>query len=44
MIFPGLRTIPFKHSATILYRVEDARVEIVGIFSRGQNWESRFRR
>ncbi|MGO6899277.1 type II toxin-antitoxin system RelE/ParE family toxin, partial [Rhizobium ruizarguesonis] len=39
---PGLRTVPFEHSAVIAYRVTKA-VEIVNVFYGGRDYESLFR-
>ncbi|PDS78127.1 type II toxin-antitoxin system RelE/ParE family toxin [Rhizobium sp. L43] len=39
---PGLRTVPFEHSAVIAYHVADA-VEIVNIFYGGRDYEALFR-
>lgn len=36
---PGLRTVPFEHSALIAYRVLDA-VEITNVFYGGRDYES----
>ena len=37
---PGLRTVPFEHSAVIAYKVEDDLVRIVNIFYGGRDFES----
>lgn len=39
---PGLRTVPFEHSAVIAYHVTEA-VEIVNVFYGGRNYEALFR-
>lgn len=39
---PGLRIVPFEHSAVIAYHVADA-VEIVNTFYGGRNYEALFR-
>lgn len=39
---PGLRTVPFEHSAVIAYHVTDA-VEIVNVFYGGRDYEALFR-
>ncbi len=40
---PGLRTVPFEHSAVIAYRVEPERVLITNVFYGGQDFEALFR-
>ena len=37
---PGLRTIAFRRAVTIAYAVNKRRVEILGIFYRGRNFEA----
>ena len=37
---PGLRTVPFEHSAIIAYKVEADRVRIVNIFYGGRDFEA----
>jgi toxin ParE1/3/4 len=39
-IQPGLRTIAFRRAVTIAYAVEEDRVEVLGIFYRGRDYES----
>jgi toxin ParE1/3/4 len=39
---PGLRTVPFEHSAVIAYTVEDRRVRITNIFYGGRDYEALF--
>lgn len=39
---PGLRIVPFEHSAVIAYHVADA-VEIINVFYGGRNYEALFR-
>ncbi|MBY3196108.1 type II toxin-antitoxin system RelE/ParE family toxin [Rhizobium leguminosarum] len=41
-LMPGLRTVPFEHSAVIAYHVTDA-VEIVNVFYGGRDYEALFR-
>ncbi|AWI89618.1 type II toxin-antitoxin system RelE/ParE family toxin [Methylobacterium sp. DM1] len=40
---PGLRTVPFEHSAVIAYRVEADRVRIVNVFYGGRDFETLYR-
>ena len=40
---PGLRTVPFEHSAVITYRVEPGRVRISNVFYGGRDYEALFR-
>lgn len=40
---PGLRTVPFEHSAVIAYTVEERRVRIGNIFYGGRDYEALFR-
>lgn len=40
-LLPGLRTVGFERSATILFTVSDAEVTIQGIYYRGQDFETR---
>ena len=40
---PGLRTVPFEHSAVIAYRVEADRVLVTNVFCDGQDFEALFR-
>jgi toxin ParE1/3/4 len=42
-IFPGLRMVPFEHSAVILYVVETERVLIKNIFYGGRDYEALMR-
>lgn len=39
-IVPGLRTVPFEHSAIITYIVDDDLVRIVNIFYGGRDYET----
>ncbi|AGB46132.1 plasmid stabilization system protein [Mesorhizobium australicum WSM2073] len=39
-IAPGLRTVPFEHSAVIAYVVESDVVHIVNIFHGGRDYEA----
>lgn len=39
-IQPGLRTIAFRRAVTIAYAVGETRVEILGIYYRGRDYES----
>jgi toxin ParE1/3/4 len=36
---PGLRVVPFEHSALIAYKVEPDRVRIVNVFYGGRDYE-----
>ncbi len=40
---PGLRTVPFEHSAVITYRVEPDRVLVTNVFYGGRDFEAVFR-
>ncbi|UYW29277.1 type II toxin-antitoxin system RelE/ParE family toxin [Methylorubrum extorquens] len=40
---PGLRTVPFEHSAVIAYRVEADRVRVVNVFYGGRDFEALYR-
>ena len=40
---PGLRTVPFEHSAVIAYVVEDDRVSITNVFYGGRDYEALYR-
>jgi toxin ParE1/3/4 len=40
---PGLRTVPFEHSAVIAYVVEDDRVAITNVFYGGRDYEALYR-
>ncbi|RWP39416.1 MAG: type II toxin-antitoxin system RelE/ParE family toxin [Mesorhizobium sp.] len=42
-IAPGLRTVPFEHSAIIAYVVDDDLVRIVNIFYGGRDYEALMR-
>ncbi|WP_376704230.1 type II toxin-antitoxin system RelE/ParE family toxin [Mesorhizobium sp. ISC25] len=42
-IAPGLRTVPFEHSAIIAYVVSDDLVRIVNIFYGGRDYETLMR-
>ena len=39
---PGLRTVPFEHSAVIAYKVEEGVVRIANIFYGGRDYEALF--
>jgi toxin ParE1/3/4 len=41
---PGLRLVPFEHSAVIAYVVEDAQVRVTNIFYGGRDYEALFGR
>lgn len=40
---PGIRILAFERNAVIAYRVEPKRVQIVGIFYGGRNYEALMR-
>lgn len=40
---PGLRTVPFEHTAVIAYRVEPNRVQITNVFYGGRDFEALYR-
>lgn len=40
---PGLRTVPFEHTAVIVYRVERDCVRITNIFYGGRDYEALYR-
>lgn len=40
---PGLRMVPFEHSAVIVYRVEPERVRIANVFYGGRDFETLYR-
>lgn len=40
----GMRSVPFEHSATILYRVRGETIVIAAVFYRGQDIAARLRR
>ncbi|KRB22918.1 hypothetical protein ASE05_14780 [Mesorhizobium sp. Root172] len=42
-IVPGLRTVPFEHSAVIAYVIEGDVVRIVNIFYGGRDYETLMR-
>ena len=42
-IVPGLRTVPFEHSAVVAYVIEDDIVHIVNIFYGGRDHEALMR-
>ncbi|MER8749335.1 type II toxin-antitoxin system RelE/ParE family toxin [Mesorhizobium sp. M1050] len=42
-ILPGLRTVPFEHSAVIAYIVDDNFVRIVSVFYGGRDYETLMR-
>lgn len=39
---PGLRTVPFEHSAVIAYVIEDGRILVTNIFHGGRDVEAFF--
>ncbi len=41
---PGLRTVPFEHSAVIAYMVEDDQVSVTNMFYGGRDYEALYRR
>ncbi|WP_439816695.1 type II toxin-antitoxin system RelE/ParE family toxin [Zavarzinia sp. CC-PAN008] len=41
---PGVRAIGFRHSATVVFRVDGDQVTILGIFRKGRNWTADFGR
>ena len=41
---PGLRTVPFEHSAVIAYVVEQDRVRVTNVFYGGRDYEALYRR
>ncbi|TPL55658.1 type II toxin-antitoxin system RelE/ParE family toxin [Mesorhizobium sp. B2-4-2] len=42
-IVPGLRTVPFEHSAVIAYLIESDIIRIVNIFYSGRDYETLMR-
>lgn len=40
---PGLRTVPFEHSAVIAYKVESDCVRITNVFYGGRDYETLYR-
>ena len=40
---PGLRTVPFEHTAVIAYRVEPDQVRITNVFYGGRDFEALYR-
>lgn len=42
-LFPGLRTVPFEHSAVIAYTVNGESVWITNIFRGGRDFEALYR-
>jgi toxin ParE1/3/4 len=40
---PGLRTVPFEHSAVIAYKVENEQVRITNVFYGGRDFEAIYR-
>ena len=40
---PGLRTVPFEHSAVIAYKVEKDRVLVTNVFYGGRDFEALYR-
>jgi toxin ParE1/3/4 len=41
---PGLRTVPFEHTAVIAYMVEDDCVRVTNIFYGGKDYEALYRK
>ncbi|MGO9741410.1 MAG: type II toxin-antitoxin system RelE/ParE family toxin [Roseiarcus sp.] len=42
-LFPGLRTVPFEHSAVVAYTIEGECVWITNIFHGGRDYEALYR-
>jgi toxin ParE1/3/4 len=42
-LHPGLRTVPFEHTAVIAYVVEDDQVCITNVFYGGRDYEALYR-
>lgn len=42
-LLPGLRTIGFKRRVTIVFRIRDDNVVVVGVFYGGRDFEATFR-
>lgn len=40
---PGLRTVPFEHTAVIAYVVEDDQVSVTNVFYGGRDYEALYR-
>jgi toxin ParE1/3/4 len=40
---PGLRTVPFEHSAVIAYKVEGDHVVVINVFYGGRDYEALYR-
>jgi toxin ParE1/3/4 len=40
---PGLRTVPFEHSAVIAYKIEEGAVRITNVFYGGRDYEALYR-
>jgi len=40
---PGLRTVPFEHSAVIAYVVEDDQVSVTNVFYGGRDYDALYR-
>jgi toxin ParE1/3/4 len=40
---PGLRTVPFEHSAVIAYKVEGDHVLVLNVFYGGRDYEALYR-
>lgn len=40
---PGLRMVPFEHTAVIVYRVEAKRVRVTNVFYGGRDFEALYR-
>jgi toxin ParE1/3/4 len=40
---PGLRTVPFEHSAVIAYVVESEQVVVTNVFYGGRDYEALYR-
>ena len=43
VLFPGLRTFPFEHSAVVAYTIEGECVGITNIFYGGRDYEALYR-
>jgi plasmid stabilization system protein ParE len=41
---PGIRTLPFRRRATIVYSIEPFEVTVLGIYYAGMDYEALFRR
>ena len=42
-LLPGLRIVPFEHSAVIAYLVEDGQVCVTNVFYGGRDYEALYR-